>query len=276
MPSPFVAACKRYAHYRILGLSGVDQAERPLARRVDRVFRVLTALVAILLLVQWQYEHLGYLAAWQSDALNLGIWLYFMAKLMVPLVLVEQKLLYLRDNWMLLLILSLGLVFALGWHELIHHLDDFRPLLAFYILIPVASVLFGFFIDGQLSTTLVGAALIIVFFGVLVAGVDPSIHNVSDGIWWAIATVSTVGYGDVIPTSPLGRMIGVLLIVIGLGIFVVITANFLGLILQRQAGRQRLDGYELEELRHRLTELKRKQNQILEKLEEMTSRLPKP
>ena len=61
------------------------------------------------------------------------------------------------------------------------------------------------------------AAMIIVFvFGILVSSIDPNVHSVVDGIWWAVATISTVGYGDVVPASHLGRMIGVILIVLGI------------------------------------------------------------
>ena len=38
-------------------------------------------------------------------------------------------------------------------------------------------------------------------------------------LWWAVATLTTVGYGDVVPITPLGRMVAALVMICGLGVF---------------------------------------------------------
>jgi voltage-gated potassium channel len=43
------------------------------------------------------------------------------------------------------------------------------------------------------------------------------IKTVSDALWWSLATVTTVGYGDIVPATALGRIIGMLLMVVGIG-----------------------------------------------------------
>lgn len=43
--------------------------------------------------------------------------------------------------------------------------------------------------------------------------------TIPDAMWWAIATLTTVGYGDVVPMTAVGRMIGALVMVFGLGMF---------------------------------------------------------
>jgi voltage-gated potassium channel len=56
-----------------------------------------------------------------------------------------------------------------------------------------------------------------------------NIKTAADGIWYTIVTISTVGYGDRYPTTLPGRLVGSLLIVIGVGIFGTFTgylANF--------------------------------------------------
>jgi voltage-gated potassium channel len=54
----------------------------------------------------------------------------------------------------------------------------------------------------------------------------------ADGVWWAIVTASTVGYGDIAPTTVWGRLIAVLLMLSGVGLMSTlaasITAYFLG------------------------------------------------
>lgn len=52
-----------------------------------------------------------------------------------------------------------------------------------------------------------------------------SIQNFGDALWWAFATITTVGYGDVTPRSPEGRAVAVFLMVIGISLFGMLTAG---------------------------------------------------
>jgi voltage-gated potassium channel len=57
-------------------------------------------------------------------------------------------------------------------------------------------------------------------------GVEGSnIKNFGDGIWWAITTVTTVGYGDRFPTTSTGRLLAVGLMLVGISLMGVITAS---------------------------------------------------
>ncbi len=62
------------------------------------------------------------------------------------------------------------------------------------------------------------ALFVFIIFGVLIHLLEPvTFPTVLDGIWWSIITASTVGYGDYIPRSILGRITAVLLILLGAG-----------------------------------------------------------
>jgi voltage-gated potassium channel len=64
----------------------------------------------------------------------------------------------------------------------------------------------------------------VVVFGVVERLVDPgTFNNVWLGMWWAIQTVTTVGYGDVVPGSTAGKVIGSVLMLGGLSLFAVVT-----------------------------------------------------
>ena len=64
----------------------------------------------------------------------------------------------------------------------------------------------------------------IVIFGVVERLVDPdSFDTIWDGMWWATQTVTTVGYGDVVPDSADGQLIAAVLMVGGLSFFAVVT-----------------------------------------------------
>jgi len=43
--------------------------------------------------------------------------------------------------------------------------------------------------------------------------------NVPAALWWAVATLTTTGYGDVVPVTPLGRMVAAVVMICGLGVF---------------------------------------------------------
>lgn len=43
--------------------------------------------------------------------------------------------------------------------------------------------------------------------------------TIPDAMWWAIATLTTIGYGDVVPVTPLGKLFGACVMVFGLGLF---------------------------------------------------------
>lgn len=80
-------------------------------------------------------------------------------------------------------------------------------------------------------------------------------HSFMEGLWWALVTVSTVGYGDIVPQTPAGRLLAVVLMVSGLGLLSTLTAAigayFIGEDAKRQELRERLERIEamLEEMR---------------------------
>lgn len=84
------------------------------------------------------------------------------------------------------------------------------------------------------STLLIAifAAMVILEMGsALVLGAETkspaaNIVDANDAIWWALVTVATVGYGDQYPVTTAGRLIGVMIMVAGVGLFSVLTSYF--------------------------------------------------
>ena len=92
----------------------------------------------------------------------------------------------------------------------------------------------------RIMVDLAGSALLVAVFLVIVVlqygamlelwaeGGDSSanIKSGSDAVWWAYVTVTTVGYGDKFPVTNWGRVIGILVMAVGVGLFGVITGFF--------------------------------------------------
>jgi voltage-gated potassium channel len=67
-----------------------------------------------------------------------------------------------------------------------------------------------------------------------------SFPNIGDGLWWAIQTVTTVGYGDLVPASSIGRAVAALVMVLGIGFLTVITAAITSAFIE--TARRRIEG----------------------------------
>ena len=60
----------------------------------------------------------------------------------------------------------------------------------------------------------------------------------ADALWWAIVTATTVGYGDIAPISPLGRVIGVLLMLTGIGLISTMAASITAHFVEQEEGSE--------------------------------------
>jgi voltage-gated potassium channel len=62
-------------------------------------------------------------------------------------------------------------------------------------------------------------------FGLLMTAIDhKNFTTLGQGLWWSVQTVTTVGYGDVVPTNASGRLVAALVMLLGLAFLAVITA----------------------------------------------------
>jgi len=61
---------------------------------------------------------------------------------------------------------------------------------------------------------------------------NPKVDSYLDALWWAVATVTTVGYGDVLPQTVLGKFLGIGMMIFGSAIFCSFTALFASVLLR--------------------------------------------
>jgi len=210
----------------LLGIAGVEPHERPAARLWGRRLEWPMLFVALWIPLQW------YLEETQSIPFNLAriadwlVWLSFLIETVLLSALVKNRRAYLFGNWMNMAIIVGGMPFFWQFAPLVGLLRSFRLLLVVVILARLSKSVRVLLSRHQLGNTLAVAFITMVLSGVIVARLDPSIGSVWDGMWWAWVTMATVGYGDVVPHGATGRLFGSLLILFGVVLLSLLTANF--------------------------------------------------
>ncbi|WP_415890921.1 ion channel [Neptuniibacter sp. SY11_33] len=212
---------------RMVGLGGVASEENERAKLWGRRFEGPMVLAAIWILIDWYLQSKGVSNAYTSFASDWLIWLLFMSELFVMLWLVDDRIKYLKQNWMSPLI-------VLGGLPVIWGVDTFyagiirtlRLALTIGIFLRVSKDTRDLLSRHNLGITLFICFIILVISGLLISGIDPAFETPLDGLWWAWVTVTTVGYGDLVPATTEGRIFGSLLILMGLAMFSMLTASF--------------------------------------------------
>lgn len=162
---------------------------------------------------------------WDTAAslLNWAIWLAFVAEAAIMLRLVEDRGAWLRDHPLEIAIIVLTPPFLPA---------SLQTARAFRLLRLLRLVRAGVAARRLLSTEGVRDAAVLALVTILGGGAayasvetGPGGETLSawDGVWWALTTVTTVGYGDSFPTTDLGRMIAIAVMLVGIGFVAILT-----------------------------------------------------
>ena len=133
------------------------------------------------------------------------------------------------------------------------------------------SLLETIFNSRRLRTILAALIFFIGVFGYLFYVSEPQVETFSDGIWWALVTITTVGYGDITPLTTLGRVVAGLLMLLGLGLIATITAIVSAKFIQNYVDGHTNDDVleKLEELETEIEKIEELEDNVLGKLKEL-------
>lgn len=260
---------------RMVGLGGVASEENERAKLWGRRFEGPMVLAAIWILIDWYLQSKGVSNAYTSFASDWLIWLLFMSELFVMLWLVDDSIKYLKQNWMSPLI-------VLGGLPVIWGVDTFyagiirtlRLALTIGIFLRVSKDTRDLLSRHNLGITLFICFIILVISGLLISGIDPAFETPLDGLWWAWVTVTTVGYGDLVPETTEGRIFGSLLILMGLAMFSMLTASFSVFFIEQDerelTQKEERNIERIEGLERKLEKIENQLDQTLEALNKLT------
>lgn len=170
-------------------------------------------------------------------------WIVFVAfggELAVMLAVCRQRMLYLASNWLgVLLVVFSGIA-------LFEPAEEFIPLLRLLRVAFVGIILMNVWRRMArvvsrdaipyltfLATISLGGA------GAVFYWIEPTVHSYADGLWLAFGTGATVGYGDLVPTTPASKVFAVLMVVVGYAFLSLITASFAALFIGEDERKMR-------------------------------------
>lgn len=158
------------------------------------------------------------------------IWALFATDLVIKLVIAPRRLAYLRSHWFDVILVGLPMLRPLRIARSARVLRVGRVARVGAGLLRFEAGARRLLRRHALDRVLFTALAVVAVAGVVITAVerdepDATIHDLPDGLWWAVTTVTTVGYGDTYPKSDVGRGIGVALMLLGIALFGAVSAS---------------------------------------------------
>lgn len=193
-----------------------------------------------ILLIETQRSDLPGGDRWFIDAVNVLVLVAFATDYVAEFVLSRRRALYVRHEWMSLLIVAaqvVALVPALSVFGVLRALRAARLFRFIAILFRAVAIggaaaksgralvrdhAAGLALGVAAMTWLTSAAAFTVAEDV---GENGRVHSFFDALWWSLSTITTVGYGDIFPVTGAGRVVGGVTMLIGISTFALVTAK---------------------------------------------------
>ena len=221
--------------------------------RVESCLYVLVVIACFVTIPVIFYEGQGVNSPLLTAA-DWTIWAIFVIEYGVLLILARDRKHYARKNWLSASIIVLSfpqLPAVMGFIRLVRLT---RILLLFLVAVKglrtiklaVSQKSFVYVLGATVFLVMVAAQLLHMF--------EPMPGGFMDGLWWAIVTTTTVGYGDITPKTGTGRLVAVVLMLAGTALIATIAASVSAYFI----GTERTEEY--EDIKRRLDRIERKLN----------------
>jgi voltage-gated potassium channel len=191
---------------------------------------------------------------------NNGIAFIFLFDFFFGLVNAPEKLRYLRTGWLTLLggipfmpVLALFRIWRTTNLLRYMHATGERHFFKIVLLSPATNALLSTFLLAIVVVTL--SSMLVVSNEM--ESPDSNIRTGADAVWWSIVTVATVGYGDRYPVTVGGRMIAIALMLVGVGLFSVLSSYLASRFIHNPQESSEATRQEIAALRQQVASLQR-------------------
>ncbi len=149
------------------------------------------------------------------------IWFIFVIDYTVRLIHSDNKWVYIKNHpFELIAIIPFDSIFRAA--RIVRLIRVFRLIgIGSHYMKPVYKLLK----TNGLDKVLIIATILLFLIPIPIVLIEPSIETFADALWWAVVTTTTVGYGDLSPETPIGRILAVVLMVVGIGIIGTLTSS---------------------------------------------------
>jgi voltage-gated potassium channel len=188
-----------------------------------------------------------YGSGWSTigETLNWATWLAFAGELVVMLVVVEDRRRWMREHPVEVIVTVFSPPLLPGPLQAIRVLRLLRLLR----LLRTAQMMRRLLTPAGVRDAALLTMLVVLAGGVAFSEVESDQHlSAWDGVWWAMSTITTVGYGDVTPATTTGRVIAIVVMVAGIGFVALLTASIAQRFMVHEASAERADASRDEEI----------------------------
>lgn len=195
-------------------------------------------------------------------ALDWMIWAVFATEYLVRVSLAPEKWRFVRREWADLLIVVLPFLRPLRVVRSARALRLLRLARLGAFLSAGAKLAHRLLVRRRLHYVLLVTILVVLGSATLVYAVEDgsagSIDTFGDALWWSVTTVTTVGYGDETPVTAAGRGVAAFLMLVGIALLGVVTANIAAFFLERAPEEERAERDQLAEIAERLAAIEKR------------------
>lgn len=189
--------------------------------------------IILMLLILWSASTVFYESG--IAFLDHTVWIILLADVLTRFFLVKDKIDFIKRNpFDFIAAIPLDSTFQFARLVRLFRIIRFLHLLkntSFYTILHT----------NGLIKTLAAVGILIFLSAIPITYLESDVDTFMDGIWWAVVTATTVGYGDIAPETTIGRVIAMILMIFGIGLIGMVTGSIATHFLEKKDARSKND-----------------------------------
>lgn len=191
------------------------RSKRAINKRIYLIYEIFLVTLAFISVIFIWYSNNSY------QFIDKIVWFILFIDVLIRFILSKEKWIYIKQNpFDIIAILPFDAIFQTA-----RIVRLTRILRVFIISKKYSHPFLSILKTNGLDKVIALSGILIFGSSIVVTLVESNIDTFADGVWWSIVTTTTVGYGDISPSTIIGRLIAVLLMLVGIGLIGMITGS---------------------------------------------------